>query len=402
MSIMSEINEAVRAGKGMQKHAIQMYGGMNLVQNEDGMPVPYTDNTLLPSGGNGGTPVTVGGAKKEKTWSENREIATNVLGFDPINRNRARGALFGAAALPIAASPGTLLGLALKSPVATGGAVGTFTGLDEGMRTNDPVKGVGTGLENAALTTTLLGGNLVAAGLEGSGAAAANRIADGGSVADAATDAAITGATYAAAGGLGKVIRAGGSKVAPAARKAIGAVAPQVPKQVSGVMANTAKKIPGATNAVRSAAGATMKAIKSIPVPNAAAYAANTIAPALIDVKDAVKESIADKQRKFEDLKKMMRYGGTALGGLMALMLAKGLIGGNGGGSSGSGEEKRKKSAWEQMLDSVLMAGAVGAGAYGGYKLSDPAFNYLYDKVRWDAMGKGIKSVWNDVKAKFS
>lgn len=141
---------------------------------------------------------------------------------------------------------------------------------------------------------------------------------------------------------------------------------------------------------------------KALPYVPVATKGAVRVAGGVADVANAVQESIAAKKRQLEQFKKMFTYGGTALGGLMALMLAKGLIGGNGGGSSGSGEEKRKKSAWEQMLDSVLMAGAVGAGAYGGYKLSDPAFNYLYDKVRWDAIGKGIKSVWNDVKAKFS
>ena len=92
MAIKDEISAAVRA---MVKQAVNFGpGGMAMVTNGDGIPIPYTDNTLIRNGGKGGTPITVGGAKREYDWQKYREHATKTLGYDPVSRMR-REALLG-------------------------------------------------------------------------------------------------------------------------------------------------------------------------------------------------------------------------------------------------------------------------------------------------------------------
>jgi hypothetical protein len=80
MPIKDEISVAVRA---MIKQAVSFGPDrMSLVTNEDGIPVPYTDNTRLPNGGKNSTPVTVGGALREYKWSILPEANSMISKYD--------------------------------------------------------------------------------------------------------------------------------------------------------------------------------------------------------------------------------------------------------------------------------------------------------------------------------
>lgn len=390
MDIKDEISAAVRA---MVKQAVNFGPGqMAMVTNEDGVPIPYNDNTLIRDGGKGGTPITVGGAKREKLWAENRQAATDALGFDPVKRNMLRAAGFAATALPAALAPLGVASAAIAHPGLAGLAVGGATGTDEGLRTNSVTQGMRTGLRNAATTTAWLGGPLWAAGLEGSLGAAADRMAAGGNAWNAALDAAITGGTYAVTGavgrGMGSLANKVGPRVASAANRVIGPISNRI----------------AANPIVKPVAKAVQTVVKSAPKSNMSALAAEQIAPAAIEVKDAVGERIAKKKQQAAEFEKWLRYGGAGLGGILAFMLANSMLNSN-SGSSGP-DKKREESTWERLLKSVLAAGVGAAGAYGGYKLGRTAYDYLYNQHKYAALMDQIKrtggEAWNKVKSWFS
>lgn len=393
MGMHREICEAVKA---LEKRAISSYypgmGRSMLVTNEDGIPVQQTDHTLLRNGGKGGTPITVGGAKREKQWAENRNDFRDAFGFDPVKRNRLRGAAFAATALPAAMSPLGVARAAIAHPGLAGVAVGGATGAEEGLRTNSVTQGTRTGLRNAATTTAWLGGPLWAAGLEDSLGAAADRIAAGGNAWNAALDAALTGGVYASTGALGKGIgylaNKAGSPVASVAKRVAGPV-------FSRVAANPI---------VKPVAKAVQKAVQSVPKSNMAALAAERIAPAAIDVKDATVEYISKKRQQAEEFKKWLRYAGAGLGGILTFMLANSMLNSN-SGSSGS-DKKREESAWERLLKSVLATGIGAAGVYGGYRLGQTAYDYLYNQHKYEMLMNQIKrtggEAWDKVKSWFS
>jgi hypothetical protein len=100
----------------------------------------------------------------------------------------------------------TVAPYAAAHPLTSGAVVGATTGVQKGIETGSVSQGIATGLNNAATTTALLGGNMMAAGILGSGGAASETIANGGSVGDAARNAGMAAGMYGVFGLAGRAV----------------------------------------------------------------------------------------------------------------------------------------------------------------------------------------------------
>lgn len=121
---------------------------------EDGIPVPYSDNTRIPQ--SYGSPVTVGGAKREYGWGKDRENFIREFGYDPVKTNV--GNTVKAVGL-VASLPLMLKGAPLWAPAAISGL---STAAGDTISSGSAMNGVKNGIIDGG--AFYLGGKLFGAG----------------------------------------------------------------------------------------------------------------------------------------------------------------------------------------------------------------------------------------------
>ena len=120
MSIFEEICAAIR---GLEKRAapidtVPHFGdGMSLVTSEDGIPVPYNDNTIIRDDSIPGRQISISGLKSDDARERNRQAYVEAFGEDPYTKSRREALLFGAAAMPAAVYASEI---ASSAPVVNG------------------------------------------------------------------------------------------------------------------------------------------------------------------------------------------------------------------------------------------------------------------------------------------
>lgn len=136
-------------------------GGINPFVDPEGAPLPRVFN-----GGQGGTPITREGVEREYQWSKDRDAFKQEFGFDPVERNRIKGAIGLAAMHPLtwaalSQAPGVLAagakalpGVATKAittaasnplPIEVGTLVGAHKAIDSGNVWQGLAAGLGAG-----------------------------------------------------------------------------------------------------------------------------------------------------------------------------------------------------------------------------------------------------------------